>query len=79
MSRPLEAAPSARRSADDAEDWMAGRDAQKLGVRGIGADAPEELFHLPRPLLEVGAQDRRLLLVGHLLDAHTLGLAALGG
>src|SRR5207302_10119784 len=36
----------------------------------------EELPHLPSPRLEVRAQDRRLLGVGDLLDAHGLGLAA---
>src|SRR5687768_6072691 len=38
---------------------MPGCDAGEFGLRGIRANASEELLHLPPPLLEVGAQDRR--------------------
>src|SRR6266850_2424301 len=57
---------------------MVGRDAGEFGLRGTRANAAEELLHLPRPLLQVGAQDRRLLVVGQLLHAHLLGLPADG-
>ena len=53
----------------DAKDRVVGRDAPKLPARRVGADAAEELAHLPRPTLHVGAQDRFLLGIGE-LDAN---------
>src|SRR5258707_93967 len=57
---------------------MVGRDEGDFSLRGTRANATEELLHLPRPLLQVGAQDRRFLVVGHLLYAYILGLPADG-
>src|SRR4249920_3524303 len=45
---------------------MVGADAAQLLLGGVGADTSEEHAHLGLPPLEVGAQDRRLLLVGEL-------------
>ena len=41
-----------------------------------GADATKEPVDLPGPLFEIGAQDRRLLVIGDLLDLHRLCVAA---
>src|SRR5215207_3419131 len=42
---------------------MVGRDAPELGVGGVRSDAPEECADLPFPALEVGAQDRDLVVI----------------
>src|SRR5580704_750706 len=67
-----------RRSGRHPEDRVIRRDARELLLRRVRADATEESVDLPRPPLEVGAQDRRLLAVGHFLDAHGLGPATDG-
>src|SRR4030095_6540026 len=61
---------------DDPEDRVLRRDADEIGLRCVRAHAREELTDFPRPLLEIGAEDRWLLPVGHLLDVHGLGVPA---
>ena len=55
---------------------MVGGDAAQLLVGGVGPDAVEEGADLPLPLLQVGAQQGRLLLVGDLGRAELLDPAA---
>ena len=43
---------------------MPGRNAPKLSVGGVRSDAAEECADFPFPALEVGAQDRDLVVVG---------------
>jgi hypothetical protein len=45
---------------------MVGGDPPKLLVARVGSDAVEERADLPLPALEVGAQDRGLVVVGKL-------------
>src|ERR1700733_11319924 len=51
---------------------MVGRDRQQLRVSRVRVDAVEECLDLPRPPLQVGPKDRRLLLVAHLEDLDLL-------
>src|SRR3569833_1201172 len=70
--RTVEYAP---RSAEK-EDGVAGGDLQQLPVRGVRADAVEEHADLELPALEVGPEDVRLVLVGHLGGGEDLHPAA---
>jgi hypothetical protein len=51
---------------------MVGTDPAQLLLRRVGADTAEEDTHLRLPALEVGAQHRRLLLVGEFLRPERL-------
>src|SRR5438132_4171354 len=55
---------------------MVGGDAAQVRVGGVGADAAEEDADLDLPLPQVGAEDRRLLVVADLGRGEALGAAA---
>src|SRR5882724_1103914 len=63
---------------NDPKDRVLRRDANQIGFRCVRAHAREELTDFPRPLREIGAEDRWLLPVGYLLDLHGFGVPAEG-
>ena len=56
---------------------MEGRDPVEVLVGRVRPHALDERAHLPRPLLQIGAEDRELLFVGYLRGGELLGPAAL--
>ena len=60
----------------DLEDGVLRADRAELVVAGVGADTVEEDTDFGLPPLEVGAEDRRLLVVGELVGLELLDLLA---
>src|SRR4029453_6576127 len=58
--------PSSGVLRNDPEDRVPRRDTNEIGLRCIRTNTSKEPTDLPRPLLEIGAEDRGLLPVGDL-------------